>query len=94
MTFPVSKEARQSAERLLKDESLTLKERVLVEGLMDGTWRLTPDGFLISSGSEPTSSPPDSDDAPGPEDQKRHRAWLSEQFPEATEEGLDRLMES
>ncbi len=94
MTFPVSKDARESAERLLKEESLTPQERVLVEGLMDGTWRLTPDGSLISSGTEPSSRPLPLNEEPTPEAQKRLRASLFAQFPEATEEGLDWAMES
>ncbi len=43
-------------------------------------------------GREGPSSEPD--DGPGPEERKRHRAWLSERFPEVTEEGLDWLEES
>ena len=94
MTFPVTKEARQSAERLLQEESLTPRERVLVEGLLDGTWRLTPDGFLISSGTDQSSPALKLDNETGPEELANLRASLSERFPEATEEGLDWLMES
>lgn len=94
MTFPVSKEARENAERLLKVSSLTPRERVLVEGLMDGTWRLTPDGFLISSETDDESPSPRLKDGPGPEELARLRASISAQFPEATEEGLDWAMES
>ena len=44
----VSKKVREVAKRLRKEGSLTRQERVFVEGLLDGTWRLTPDGSFVS----------------------------------------------
>ena len=89
MTFPVSKEARANVQSLLQDESLTPQERVLLEGLSDGTFRLTPDGFLITSEGEPQPSPIEED--PVLEAQQRRRQYLSDQAPGATEEFLDWL---
>ena len=67
MTFPVSKEMREQdplrrmisevAGQLLNDESLTRRERVVAEGILDGTWRLAPNGSYISSEKEKQSQP-------------------------------------
>ena len=92
MTFPVSPEARKSAELLLKEESLTPLERVLVEGLLDGTWRLTPDGFPVSSATVKQSKASPISDKPGEEESARLRESLSGRFPEATERLLDWAM--
>ncbi len=67
MTFPVSKQMREQdplrrmisdvAGQLLNDESLTRRERVVAEGILDGTWRLAPNGSYISSEKEKQSQP-------------------------------------
>ena len=93
MTFPVSNEMREQdplrrmisdvAGRLLKDESLTRRERVFVEGLLDGTWRLMPDGSYISSGKEKQSQPAATSSKPGLGVLSSYREALSELFERA-----------
>ena len=93
MTFPVSNEMREQdplrrmisdvAGRLLKDESLTRRERVFVEGLLDGTWRLMPDGSYISSGKEKQSQPAATSSKPGLGVLSSYREALSEMFERA-----------
>ncbi len=89
MTFPVSKKIREVAGRLLKDESLTRRERVYVEGLLDGTWRLTPDGSLISSGREKQSQPSATSSKSGLGAQRSYREVLSEMFERAIVRTMD-----
>ena len=93
MTFPVSNEMGEQdplrrmisdvAGRLLKDESLTRRERVFVEGLLDGTWRLMPDGSYISSGKEKQSQPAATSSKPGLGVLSSYREALSELFERA-----------
>ena len=83
MTFAVSKNMREVAGHLLKDESLTRRERVFVEGLLDGTWRLAPDGLYISSGNEKQSQPSATSSKIGLGSLRKYRRALSEMFERA-----------
>ena len=65
ITFPVSNKVCEVAERFLKGESLTRREREFVEGLLDGTWRRTPDGSFVFSGKEKHSQPSAVSSKPG-----------------------------
>ena len=83
MTFPVSKKMREVTGHLLTDESLTRRERVFVEGLLDGTWRLMPDGSYISSEKEKQSQPSATSSKPGLGVLRSYREVLSEMFERA-----------
>ena len=83
MTFAVSKNMREVAGHLLTDESLTRRERVFVEGLLDGTLRLTPDGSYISSDKEKQSQPSATYSKIGLGTQRTYRGVLSEMFERA-----------
>ena len=94
MTVLVLKNVHEVAERLLKDESLTRRERDCVEGLLDGTWRLTPDGSFVSSGKEKQSQPPATSSKPGLGARRTYREALSEMFERAQMKArtMDRLL--
>ena len=93
MTFPVSKQMREQdplrrmisdvAGRLLNDESLTRRERVVVEGILDGTWRIASDGSFISSEKEKQSQPSATSSKPGLGVLSSYREVLSELFERA-----------
>ncbi len=93
MTFPVSKQMREQdplrrmisdvAGRLLNDESLTRRERMVVEGILDGTWRVASDGPFVSSGKEKQSQPSATSSKPGLGVLSSYREALSEMFERA-----------
>ena len=93
MTFPVSKQMREQdplrrmisdvAGRLLNDESLTRRERMVVEGILDGTWRVASDEPFVSSGKEKQSQPSATSSKPGLGVLRSYREALSEMFERA-----------
>ena len=93
MTFPVSKQMREQdplrrmisdvAGRLLNDESLTRRDRMVVEGILDGTRRVASDGPFVSSGKEKQSQPAATSSKPGLGVLSSYREALSEMFERA-----------
>ncbi len=93
MTFSVSKQMREQdplrrmisdvAGRLLNDESLTRRERVVVEEILDGTWRVASDGPFVSSGKEKQSQPSATSSKLGLGVLRSYREVLSKMFERA-----------
>ena len=71
------------AGRLLNDESLTRRERMVVEGILDGTRRVASDGPFVSSGKEKQSQPAATSSKPGLGVLSSYREVLSELFERA-----------
>jgi len=96
MTFPVSTKMREqdplrriicdAAGQLLIDESLTRRERVVAEGILDGTWRLAPNGSYIPSEKEKQAQPSATSSKPV---QRSYREVLSEMFERAIVRTMD-----